>query len=309
MQPNALLDTDLIRTFVAVADTGSFRAAAQRVHRTPSAVSMQMAKLEEQMGADLFGKEGRSIRLTETGVEFLGYARRILSLQEEALARIHRPKLGGLVRFGVPDDYELRLLTSILPRFARLSPEAEIEVTIDMSVRLEEMVAADVLDLAFVESGALGGRTAGDTIHAEPLIWLGAINGTAKEKRPLPLALPGGACHWRHTALDALERAGIAHRMAFSCQYSHGQVAALQADLAVSPLPASYRAPGLERIHSGHGLPELGTVSVELAVAPSADETARALADTIRQATAQPEAFVAELVPLRDGAAPVHAAE
>lgn len=284
-----LVDTDLIRTFVAVCESGSFRGAAQRVHRTPSAVSMQMSKLEEQTETALFRKDGRSIRLSQSGEEFLGYARRILSLHEEALARIHRPRLGGLVRFGVPDDYELRMLTGLLPRFARICPEAEIEVVLNLSATLYEMVNVGELDLAFVESDALvvnhaGHADGGDTVHAEPLIWLGAVNGTARERRPLPLALPGAPCHWRHAALDALERADIPYRMAFTCQYSHGQAAALQADLAVSPLPASYHAPGLERIHSGHGLPELGTVAVKLCVSPDADETARALADLVREA-------------------------
>ncbi|GAB5377001.1 MAG: LysR substrate-binding domain-containing protein [Acuticoccus sp.] len=285
---NPLVDTDLIRTFVAVCDAGSFRAAAERVHRTPSAVSMQMAKLEEQVDAPLFRKEGRSMRLSHAGEEFLGYARRILSLHEEALARLHRPKLGGLVRFGVPDDYELRMLTAVLPRFARLCPDVEVEIEFNLSVELDKMVNRGELDLAFLESTALGGRIAGETVHAEPLIWLGAINGTAKERRPVPLALPGAPCHWRHTALDALERAGVPYHIAFTCQYSHGQVAALEADLAVSPLPASYRAPGLERIHGAHGLPELGTVSVQLCISTEADETARALADTIHQSMAGP---------------------
>ena len=283
-----LVDTELLRTFVAVCDTGSFRAAAQRIHRTPSAVSMQMAKLEEQTETELFAKEGRSIRLTAMGSEFLGYARRILTLHEEALVRINRPKLGGLVRCGVPDDYELRLLTRILPRFARICPDVEIEIVLEHSAVLHEKVGRGEVDIAFVEAGALGGATAGDTIAAEPLIWLGAQNGTAKEKRPLPLALPGGSCHWRHTALDALERARIPYRVAFTYHYSHGQVAAMQADLAVSPLPQSYYAPGLERIHSGDGLPELGTVAVQLGVSPQADDTARALADTIRESMSRP---------------------
>lgn len=283
-----LVDTELLRTFVAVCDSGSFRAAAQRIHRTPSAVSMQMAKLEEQTETELFAKEGRSIRLTEMGSEFLGYARRILTLHEEALVRINRPKLGGLVRCGVPDDYELRLLTRILPRFARICPDAEIEIVLEPSAVLHERVGRGEIDVAFVETGALGGASAGDTISAEPLIWLGATNGMAKAKRPLPLALPGGACHWRHTALDALERARIPYRVAFTYHYSHGQVAAMQADLAVSPLPQSYYAPGLERIHSGDGLPEL--VSVQLGVSPQADETARVLADTIRESMSRPVA-------------------
>ena len=284
----AFIDTDLLRTFVAVCDCGSFRAAAQRVHRTPSAVSMQMAKLEDQVEAPLFDKDGRSVSINETGMEFLGYARRILSLHEEALARFHRPELKGLIRFGIPDDYELRLLTSILPRFVRRCPDVEIEIVHKSSPALYDDVLANKLDLAFVEASALGGQSAGDTVHAEPLVWFGVVNGLAKTKKPLPLALPGKSCYWRHTALDALERAGIEYRMAFTSQYSNGQVAAVMADLAVSPLPASCYANGLERLHSGDGFPELGTISVELGVSSDADETALALADTIRETIERP---------------------
>ena len=282
MQPN-FVDTDLLRTFVAVCDTGSFRGAAERIHRTPSAVSMQMAKLEEQIATAVFFKEGRSIQLNEAGQEFLGYARRILSLHEEAFARLRRPSLGGLVRCGVPDDFELQLLTKVLPRFARLNPDAEIEIILDHSTALWERTRRGEVDIAFVEASALGDKSAGDTVHAEPLVWLGAINGTAKARKPLPLALPGKGCYWRHTALDALERAGICYRTAFTSEYTHGQVAAVSADLAVSPMPASYNAPGLERIPSHEGLPELGTVAVQLSISPLADETALLLADIIRE--------------------------
>ncbi|MEM9221612.1 MAG: LysR substrate-binding domain-containing protein [Pseudomonadota bacterium] len=286
MQP-AVVDTDLIRTFVAVCDAGSFRGAADRVHRTPSAISMQMAKLEDQVSAELFRKDGRSVKLSAVGEEFLGYARRILSLQEEALARVARPKLSGMVRFGAPDDYELGMLTDALPRFTRLCPDAEIEVHLNTSMELLSLVEAGNIDLALLEVTSVPRRDPGEIVRAEPLVWLGCEGGTAKLRRPLPLALPGKNCHWRHAALDALERSGVAYRMAYSCKYSHGQVGALQADLAVSALPASYNAPGLERIAPEVGLPRLGTVSVSLAVAPEADDTARALAEILRENATQ----------------------
>ncbi|MEM8663591.1 MAG: LysR substrate-binding domain-containing protein [Pseudomonadota bacterium] len=292
MQPTAV-DTDLIRTFVAVCDVGSFRAAASHVHRTPSAVSMQMAKLEEQVNAGLFRKEGRTVKLTPAGEEFLGYARRILSLHAEALARVSGPKLGGLVRVGVPDDYELRLLTEALPRFARFCPDVEIDVSVDYSVNLIERVQAGELDLTFVEARPLRNRAHGEIVRAEPLVWVGREGGMAKLRRPLPLALPGKMCYWRHTALDALERARIPHRVAFTAEFSHGQVAAMHADLAVAPLPASHVVAGLERIAASEGLPSLGTVTVCLALSPQASETTHALADAIRAGETQPAVGIA----------------
>ncbi|MEM0908552.1 MAG: LysR substrate-binding domain-containing protein, partial [Pseudomonadota bacterium] len=275
--------TDLIRTFVAVCDSGSFRAGAERVHKTASAVSMQMSKLEAHVGAHLFEKEGRSVRLSASGGEFLGYARRILTLHDEAIARVNGPKLGGIIRFGAPDDYEVKMLSAILPRFARHCPDVEIQMEIANSPKLKEMVQKDELDLAFVDAGSLGERLPGDLISAEPLVWLGAQDGTAKSRRPLPVALPSGNCHWRHGALDALERAQVPYRIAFSCELSYGQLAAIQADIAVSALPASYLAPGLARVPCDEGLPDLGAVSVRLCEAPGANETARCLAAMIRE--------------------------
>jgi len=276
-----LLDTELIRTFVAICEAGSFRAAAGRVHRTPSAVSMQMAKLEDQLGRPVFERDGRTVRLTACGSEFLGYARRILSLHEEAMARVNGPSLSGLVRLGVPDDFELRLLPRALTAFANVCPDAEIEVVVDLSVNLLDKVAKNLIDVALIENGSVGGR-GGELVHVEQLVWLGRVGGSAKTRRPLPVALAGPGCYWRHTARDALERAGIDHRLAYSSEYSNAQVPAVLADLAICPLPASYHVPGLERIGQSFGLPDLGTVSVRLAVTPEANETVRSFADIMR---------------------------
>ncbi|WMS42130.1 LysR family transcriptional regulator [Acuticoccus sp. MNP-M23] len=282
----ATLDAELIRTFVAICETGSFRAGAERVHRTPSAVSMQMAKLEEQIGKPVFAKEGRTVRITAAGSEFLGYARRILSLHEEALARVNGPALSGLVRIGVPDDFELRLLPRALSAFAAVCADAEIEVMVETSQVLLSRIESGQVDVALLEGGSVGDLV-GELVHVEPLVWLGRVGGTAKDRRPLPVALAGPSCYWRHTARDALERAGVPHRLAYSSTYSYAQVPAVHADLAICPLPASYRVPGLERVGAECGLPDLGTISVRLAVSPEAEETALALADAIRNTLGQ----------------------
>lgn len=279
----ALIDPELMRTFVAICEGGSFRAAAERVNRSPSAISMQMTRLEELMARPLFAKNGRSVALSPDGEELLGYARRILSLNEEAVARFRSPQLGGRVRFGAPDDYETRLMPAILARFGRLCPDADIELVLAPSAVLMADVAAGELDLAFVFDGHPGAPAGSEVIHAEPFVWLGCAGGDAKRRRPLPVAVPGGACPWRHRALEALDRDGLPYRIVFSCEYSHGQLAALQADLAVSPLPASYLLAGLERIAPEHGLPDLGIVATRLVVSPRANDTVRALARVARE--------------------------
>lgn len=251
---------------------------------------MQMAKLEEQIRRPPFRKVGRSVALSPAGEELLGYARRILSLSEEALARFQTDGLSGAVRFGVTDDYETLLLPAVLARFVRLHPDADIEVVHAPSLALVEQTAANEVDLALVEHNRTRSLVAaGEVIHAEPFVWIGRRGGTASARRPLPIAVPGSGCFWRHTALEALDRAAIPYRIAFSCEYSHGQVAAIEADLAVAPLPARYLTGTLERVPASEALPDLGVVTTSLCVAPGASDLARALAEVVRQTLARRE--------------------
>src|SRR5215207_4854795 len=124
---SAGLDLDLLRTLVAIADTGSFHRAARAVLRTPSAVSMQMKKLEEQVGRPLFAKDGRSVVLTPDGEALVGYGRRIMKLTQEALQRFRAPEIEGTIRLGTPDDYAGSFLPDILARFAAGHPNVEVD--------------------------------------------------------------------------------------------------------------------------------------------------------------------------------------
>ncbi|WP_108662687.1 LysR substrate-binding domain-containing protein [Acuticoccus kandeliae] len=286
------LDSELIRTFVTICDAGSFRAAADRVHRTPSAISMQMSKLEEQVGCPLFLKNGRTVSLSPAGEELLGYGRRILQLNEEALARFRGPKIDGKVRFGAPDDYGTRLLPRILARFAKLCPQVEVEVILAPSLALLEQLDRAEVDIVLVTSDGKGdGGRSGEIVHTEQLVWVGCAGGTAKTCDPVPLALSGPGCAWRHAALDALERAGRRHRVAFTSEHSQGQIAALRADLAVAPLPVSLLAPGLEAVGHHDRLPELAAYDVRLFIGQRAEKAARTLAQEVRDSV--PIAFAA----------------
>ena len=117
------IDTELLRSFVAIADTGGFTRAAETVNRTQSAVSMQMKRLEEDVvQRPLFERNGRQVRLTPEGQVLLGYARRILKLHGEVLNTLREPHMVGAVRIGTPDDYVMRFLPEILSRFAQAYP-------------------------------------------------------------------------------------------------------------------------------------------------------------------------------------------
>ena len=148
--PAAPLDLDQLQTFISIADTGSFTRAAEEVHRTQSAVSMQMRRLEERIGKPLFEKDGRSNRLTEEGEKLLTYARRMIRLNRETLAAFDDNSLEGHIRIGTPDDYADRFLPEIMARFSRSNPRVELSVICEPTPGLREHLKRGNLDIALV---------------------------------------------------------------------------------------------------------------------------------------------------------------
>src|ERR1700740_1920644 len=149
-QMAAPLDLAQMHPFVAIADTGSFPRAADEVHRTQSAVSMQMRRLEERIGKPLFEKDGRTNRLTEEGEGLLGYARRLIHLNRETLSAFDDKRLEGTIRIGTPDDYADRFLPEIMARFSRSNPRVELTVICEPTPGLVEHIKRGNLDLALV---------------------------------------------------------------------------------------------------------------------------------------------------------------
>src|SRR5499427_3662285 len=154
----ALLDSDQLKTFIAIVETGSFTRAAEVVHKTQSAVSMQMKRLEERLGRAIFARDGRASKLTEDGERLLDYARRIVKLNVEALAAFSDAELSGRVRLGVPDDYADRYLPEIMARFSRAYPGVELTVSCQTSIELMELIDDNHLDLAIVTDCGAGSR-------------------------------------------------------------------------------------------------------------------------------------------------------
>lgn len=262
------LDLDLLRTLVAIADTGSFNRAARAVYRTPSAVSMQMKKLEDQVGRPLFAKDGRSVVLTPDGEALVGYGRRILKLAQEALQRFRAPEIEGTIRLGTPDDYAGRFLPEILARFAASHPTIEVDVSCLPSSDLLRKLEDGSMDVALVSSGH--GQPRGTVVHREQLVWAGLRNGCAHEARPLRLALSHVGCCWRRMALDSLDRAGVSYRVAYSSRHYLGQLAAMMAGQALAPLPRSTVQGDLKILGEEVGLPPIGQFGIELHRAPAA---------------------------------------
>ena len=283
-----MLDTDQLRSFLAIVDSGSFTRAAERVHKTQSAVSMHIRRLEEQLGCALFVKQGRGARLTDEGERLIEFARRIVQVEAGAMAALSRKGLRGAVRLGIPDDYAESFLAEILSRFNRRHPLVEVSVVCEASIELAAQVAAGALELALVTAGALEpGRLAGfhgfELLREEPLVWAAAERFRTEEGSPIPLALASGTCVWRRAAEDALAAAPRATRGLFFSKNFTAIGSIVRAGLAATILPVSMVGPGLRVLGRTEGLPELPLTRMGLIHAPGRPtEEASALAEAIR---------------------------
>jgi DNA-binding transcriptional LysR family regulator len=240
------LDMDVLRTLVTAQQLGSFNRAANHIGRSQSAVSQQIRKLEEQVGEPVFHKEGRHMVLTDAGEVLIAYARRILDLNDEAIAAIRGRAVEGLVRFGLPADFAETWLPTALGRFKRTHPAVRIEAVVDRNRRLLELLDKSELDLVL----ALGSGTRSDAsvLATLPLVWIGAASSSAAlvPGEPIPLAVYEAPCFFRQRALAALDKAGQPWRIAFTSPSLHGLWAAVEAGLGVTlrtavGLPATLR--------------------------------------------------------------------
>jgi len=280
--PLPLLDLDVLRTFVAIAETGSFTTAANAVFRTPSAVSMQIKKLEEILGRSVFARDARSVTLTTDGEILLGYARRMLAVNREAVSKFIIPDITGIVRLGSPDDYGERVLPHVLKRFAQSHPSIAVDVTIDQSSNLRRRMDDRALDITLLTNSYKTSALGAEVLLTEPIVWAGAKGGCAHLREPLPVSLWEEGCAWRAGALEALGREGRNYRVAYMSAHTAGQRAAIMADLAVAPLPRSFLGNDMVELCPKDGMPDIGTYNLAMVVAPDASAPVKAVADHIR---------------------------
>ena len=238
----ALIDVDQLRTFIAIAETGSFTKAAEVVNKTQSAVSMQMKRLEERLERPIFARDGRASKLTEDGQRLLDYARRIVKLNVETLAAFSDAELSGRVRLGVPDDYADRYLPEIMARFSRAYPGVELTVICEPTVDLLERIDANEIDLAIVTNCET--KRASETFRRERLL-LGDLepHPTHLEERP-PLALGRPTCSWRRAAIEWMEKVGRPYRVLSSSSNAGAVAAACSPDWLYRSCRSPACAPG-----------------------------------------------------------------
>lgn len=293
-----LLDIDQLRSLIAIADTGSFTRAAEVVFKTQSAVSMQMKRLEEQVGRPVFAKEGRGARLTEDGERLLEYARRIVRLSGECIASFSDAALSGRVRLGVPDDYADRYLPEILIRFTRSHPKVEVNVVCEPTPMLIERVHGGDLDLAIVSKPLGNPKIEAEVVRHERLLWVSSAQHNAHEQRPLPLAVGRATCGWRMAATQQLEAANVPYRVLYASWNSTALGAAILSGLAVGVLPESAIRSGMRVLGPSDGFSPLPVVKIGLLRGRAADGTITdALATQIIQSLdnlSQPRARAAE---------------
>ncbi|MTH95206.1 LysR substrate-binding domain-containing protein [Roseibium sp. RKSG952] len=279
-----LIDMELYRTFLVIAETSSFSKASELVGRTPSAVSMQIKKLESLLGVPVFAREGRTVRMTTEGEALLGYARRILMLNEEAVSLFQAPSVEGEVRFGAPSDFGTRFLPMILSRFARSHPGVNVDVSLDGSPMMLEALKKGTLDLVLYTARPDSDLArVGEIVFTEPLVWAGLEGGIAYERDPLPLAVSSSGCPWRRAARIALDSAQKPYRISYTSFHSAGQEAALLADLAIAPFPASVVSAPLQILDARHGLPDIGNYHMVLRRSRKAGKATRAFAEHVTE--------------------------
>lgn len=274
------LDTGVLRTFVVLAETLSFGRTGARVGRSQSAVSGQIARLEETLGVRLLARDTRNVALTAEGEQALGPARAILREAEALVARFQHGDVAGDVRFGSPEDFASAYLPTLLADFVGAHPAVDLHVTCQLTLPLFEDWQAGGQDVIVVKQDPRRPFPAAVPLWRESVIWA-ARNGFAP-MAPVPLILSPAPCVYRARATAALDAAGMGWTVAFTSPSFAGSVAAARAGLGVMPMPVGMRPDGLVDVP---GLPQMADAELALLVRPTASEAARALA-----------AFVAERV-------------
>ena len=262
------LDLDVLRSFVAIVDQKSFALAAEQVHRTQSAVTQQMARLEGQLGVALFEKVGRSKRLTKHGVRLLEYARRLLAMNDEALQSLAASDLRGPLRIGSIHDATEFLLPPLLARFSQLYPNVQVEVHPERTAHLMQALKRGDIEIAIVAmpEGAADPAHPSKRLRTSPLVWLAAADYVYDSSQPVPLVVPDEPSRYRATALAALDAAQIPWRIRHvSTSLAFGGLrAALRAGLGVTVRIIEMLSPDLRALGEAEGLPRLPNICLDL---------------------------------------------
>ncbi len=277
------LDPDLLRTFVAVAEHRSFTRAAAALHRTQSAASTQIRRLEDKLGAPLFHRTTAHVEMTPAGERLLGYARQMLALNDEAIARVRLHTVEGVVRLGAMDDYGSIVIPPILARFASSHPQIEIRMETGLT---SAMVGRIGRDFDIVIAMHPKGHREGALLRRERPVWVGAPVLPVERLDPLPVALYPKGCLFRQWAFEALNKSGRRWKLAFVSHSLAAVEAIVLQGLAITVVKSGTCPEALRRLSTKDGLPRLPSAEIRLHKAPRLSVAGTLLAEHLIAAMA-----------------------
>ncbi|MEM1299860.1 MAG: LysR family transcriptional regulator [Pseudomonadota bacterium] len=288
------LDLTALRSFVTVLEAGGVTRAAQQLHLTQSAVSMQLKRLEESLGQPLLDRAGRTVAPTGQGEQLLAYGRRMLALNDEVWSRMTDEAFEGDITFGVPADIVYPHVPQILRRLDREYPRMRVKLISSYTLKLKELLETGEADLILTTENETPGNA--ECVTTQALVWVGAPGGAAWRSRPVRLAFER-KCLFRPWALEALDRANIPWEMAVDTGSTRTVEATVAADLAINAVLESAVGPHFDRITHGGALPELPSTRINMyrgyGARPVAKEPLDALAGMVREAYQRPTAVAA----------------
>ena len=270
--PSLDIDLDLIRCFLTVVESGGFTQASKRLHITQSGITLKIKRLEEQLNCRLFRRTAKPLELSHEGEIVLGYARRLLDLNQEMVQRVTKPKKNGALRLGVVDHFGPQLLPMWLAEFRETFPNVKIVSDIGLTHDLLKDLEDDKFDLVIASAGytAMGEYKLAPSIQEthlqkERMIWVQAENSKIDpSKDPLPLVMFGPKCRFRPIALEALQKAGRTWEMVYVGGSLNSVQTAVEADLGLSVLSPLSLAEGIAIADKNSGLPKLPTADLAI---------------------------------------------
>ncbi|NIB39045.1 LysR family transcriptional regulator [Pseudomaricurvus alkylphenolicus] len=257
------LPTDFLRSFVTVAQCGSYTQCAEQLGRTQPAISLQIRRLEEIVGEKLFARHGNQLSLTAAGRSLHGYGVKMLQLNDEAIAEFDNPQISGRVRVGIPSEFAVVLLPKIIRRFTVAYPKVALEVHCELSKDLLSDEQKNRFDLILALQEWPNPSQPG-YIKTERLVWAGSARHSTESRQPLPLICAPAPCIYRKRALQALENCGVAAQVVYTIADLTGIQSAVDEGIGLTVLTSSTVPENLSILDSNDNLPELGEIGVSI---------------------------------------------
>jgi DNA-binding transcriptional LysR family regulator len=263
-------DPQLLATFLAVEQTGSFTRAAARLGLQQPTVSQHIRRLEKQVGRTLVLRDTHSVSLTADGEAMVGFARNIVAASEQAAAYFSGDRPSGRLRIGIADDLALTRLPQILRDFRRDYPLVDFDLRVDQSGLLHQRLESDRLDVFIGKRPS--GEQRGQLVKRDRLVWVGTPTTKLDLGKPLPLVVYPAPSMTRTEIRSALDRARLPYRTACVCRGVNGLIGAVAAGIGIAAMAASLVPAQLATLGTGHRLPELGTIDLMLLTNPRTDQ-------------------------------------